>query len=288
MIFGVAELISFCSHSFTLEPGDLILTGTPWGVGEFMDPKRSLQDGDVVECEIEGIGVLRNPVVDVDAGPPPRVGRGGGRAARLGRRDGRRNARDAAPRADRVDHQPAPCRLSRASRRARGSGSARRRRWPRSAGGSVPAVRDRVDRLADDPQPGDGRRQPVRAPAARRPRGLPARARRERGARGRSAHRRLLQGAGALVLHQGDAAQAELGVDRHGGVRWRADRPRRRRAASRCARYAAEEALASGDIDAAAQLAVEAADPFDDAFASAWYRRRVLPVHVRRALANAV
>jgi 2-keto-4-pentenoate hydratase/2-oxohepta-3-ene-1,7-dioic acid hydratase in catechol pathway len=65
MIFGVAELISFCSHSFTLEPGDLILTGTPWGVGEFMDPKRSLQDGDVVECEIEGIGVLRNPVVDV-------------------------------------------------------------------------------------------------------------------------------------------------------------------------------------------------------------------------------
>jgi len=65
MIFGVAELISYCSHSFTLEPGDLILTGTPWGVGEFMDPKRSLQDGDVVECEIEGIGVLRNPVVDV-------------------------------------------------------------------------------------------------------------------------------------------------------------------------------------------------------------------------------
>jgi 5-carboxymethyl-2-hydroxymuconate isomerase len=65
MIFGVAELISYCSHSFRLEPGDLILTGTPWGVGEFMDPKRSLQDGDVVECEIEGIGVLRNPVVDV-------------------------------------------------------------------------------------------------------------------------------------------------------------------------------------------------------------------------------
>ncbi len=65
MIFGVAELISFCSHSFTLEAGDLILTGTPWGVGEFMEPKRSLQDGDVVECEIEGIGVLRNPVVDV-------------------------------------------------------------------------------------------------------------------------------------------------------------------------------------------------------------------------------
>jgi 5-carboxymethyl-2-hydroxymuconate isomerase len=48
-----------------VELDDLILTGTPWGVGEFMDPKRSLKDGDVVECEIEGIGVLRNPVVDV-------------------------------------------------------------------------------------------------------------------------------------------------------------------------------------------------------------------------------
>jgi 2-keto-4-pentenoate hydratase/2-oxohepta-3-ene-1,7-dioic acid hydratase in catechol pathway len=65
MIFGVAELISFCSHSFALEPGDVILTGTPWGCGEFMEPKRSLSDGDVVECEIEGIGVLRNPVVEV-------------------------------------------------------------------------------------------------------------------------------------------------------------------------------------------------------------------------------
>ena len=65
MIFGVAELISFCSHSFALEPGDVMLTGTPWGCGEFMEPKRSLKDGDVVECEIEGIGVLRNPVVEV-------------------------------------------------------------------------------------------------------------------------------------------------------------------------------------------------------------------------------
>jgi 2-keto-4-pentenoate hydratase/2-oxohepta-3-ene-1,7-dioic acid hydratase in catechol pathway len=64
MLFGVAELISFCSHSFTLEPGDLIMTGTPWGCGEFMDPKRSLKPGDVVECEIERIGTLRNPVVE--------------------------------------------------------------------------------------------------------------------------------------------------------------------------------------------------------------------------------
>jgi 2-keto-4-pentenoate hydratase/2-oxohepta-3-ene-1,7-dioic acid hydratase in catechol pathway len=63
MVFGVAELISFCSRSFTLEAGDVLLTGTPWGCGEFMDPRRSLAPGDVVECEIDGIGTLRNPVI---------------------------------------------------------------------------------------------------------------------------------------------------------------------------------------------------------------------------------
>jgi 5-carboxymethyl-2-hydroxymuconate isomerase len=63
MVFGVAELLSFCSHSFTLEPGDVVLTGTPWGCGEFMDPPRSLRDGDVVEAEVDGIGTLRNPVI---------------------------------------------------------------------------------------------------------------------------------------------------------------------------------------------------------------------------------
>jgi carbon-monoxide dehydrogenase medium subunit len=47
---------------------------------------------------------------------------------------------------------------------------------------------------------------------------------------------------------------------------------------------AAEAKLAEGDIDGAAEAALEAADPVDDAYASAWYRRRVLPVHVRRAL----
>lgn len=62
MVFGVAELIAFCSRSFTLEPGDVLLTGTPWGCGEFMTPQRSLAAGDVVECEVEGLGVLRNPV----------------------------------------------------------------------------------------------------------------------------------------------------------------------------------------------------------------------------------
>ena len=62
MVFGVAELLAFCSRGFTLEPGDVVLTGTPWGCGEFMDPPRSLAAGDVVEAEIEGIGALRNPV----------------------------------------------------------------------------------------------------------------------------------------------------------------------------------------------------------------------------------
>jgi 2-keto-4-pentenoate hydratase/2-oxohepta-3-ene-1,7-dioic acid hydratase in catechol pathway len=64
MVFGVADLLAFCSRGFTLEPGDVLLTGTPWGCGEFMDPKRSLQGGDVVEVEIDAIGTLRNPVVE--------------------------------------------------------------------------------------------------------------------------------------------------------------------------------------------------------------------------------
>jgi 2-keto-4-pentenoate hydratase/2-oxohepta-3-ene-1,7-dioic acid hydratase in catechol pathway len=63
MVFGVAELLAFCSRSFTLDPDDIVLTGTPWGCGEFMEPVRSLRPGDVVEVEVEGIGVLRNPVI---------------------------------------------------------------------------------------------------------------------------------------------------------------------------------------------------------------------------------
>jgi 2-keto-4-pentenoate hydratase/2-oxohepta-3-ene-1,7-dioic acid hydratase in catechol pathway len=63
MVFGVGALIEFCSRSFTLEAGDVILTGTPWGCGEFMNPPRSLHPGDVVEVSVQGIGTLRNPVV---------------------------------------------------------------------------------------------------------------------------------------------------------------------------------------------------------------------------------
>jgi 2-keto-4-pentenoate hydratase/2-oxohepta-3-ene-1,7-dioic acid hydratase in catechol pathway len=62
MIFGVAELVSFLSRTVTLEPGDVIATGTPPGVGFTRTPPVYLQDGDEVTIEIEGVGVLTNPV----------------------------------------------------------------------------------------------------------------------------------------------------------------------------------------------------------------------------------
>ena len=63
MIFGVPELIEFTSASITLEPGDIIATGTPEGVGAFRQPPVFLKPGDVVEVEIDRLGVLRNQVV---------------------------------------------------------------------------------------------------------------------------------------------------------------------------------------------------------------------------------
>jgi 2-keto-4-pentenoate hydratase/2-oxohepta-3-ene-1,7-dioic acid hydratase in catechol pathway len=60
MFFGVAEIISHCSQAFSLEPGDVIATGTPGGVGVFRDPPRFLADGSVVTVEIERIGRLTN------------------------------------------------------------------------------------------------------------------------------------------------------------------------------------------------------------------------------------
>jgi acylpyruvate hydrolase len=62
MIFGVAETIAFLSRIMTLEPGDLIATGTPAGVGQSRTPPLFLQAGDEVEVEAEGIGTLRNKV----------------------------------------------------------------------------------------------------------------------------------------------------------------------------------------------------------------------------------
>jgi len=60
MIFSVAELIAFCSQAFTLEVGDVLLTGTPHGVGIGRTPKLFMQDGDEIVVEVEGIGALRN------------------------------------------------------------------------------------------------------------------------------------------------------------------------------------------------------------------------------------
>ena len=62
LIFSVAELIEYLSRGLTLEPGDVIATGTPGGVGDSRNPKRYLRDGDVVEIYVEGVGTLRNPV----------------------------------------------------------------------------------------------------------------------------------------------------------------------------------------------------------------------------------
>jgi 2-keto-4-pentenoate hydratase/2-oxohepta-3-ene-1,7-dioic acid hydratase in catechol pathway len=63
MIFRVPEILAYLAQVFTLEPGDLIFTGTPPGVGIARKPPVFLKPGDVVEVEIEGLGILRNPVV---------------------------------------------------------------------------------------------------------------------------------------------------------------------------------------------------------------------------------
>jgi acylpyruvate hydrolase len=63
LIFNVPQLVSFLSRAITLEPGDVIATGTPPGVGDSRKPPVYLKDGDRVVIEIEGVGVLANPVV---------------------------------------------------------------------------------------------------------------------------------------------------------------------------------------------------------------------------------
>ncbi len=67
MLFSVAQLIETLSAGMTVEPGDILATGTPEGVGMGYNPPRYLHVGDVVEAEVEGIGILRNPV----AAPAP-------------------------------------------------------------------------------------------------------------------------------------------------------------------------------------------------------------------------
>jgi 2-keto-4-pentenoate hydratase/2-oxohepta-3-ene-1,7-dioic acid hydratase in catechol pathway len=62
LIFSVVELIEYISAGVTLEPGDVIATGTPSGVGDGRSPKRYLHEGDTVEIYVEGVGTLSNPV----------------------------------------------------------------------------------------------------------------------------------------------------------------------------------------------------------------------------------
>jgi len=64
MIWGIPALLAFISAAITLEPGDVIATGTPSGVGVFRDPPVYLEPGDRVRCEIDGIGSVENPVID--------------------------------------------------------------------------------------------------------------------------------------------------------------------------------------------------------------------------------
>jgi 2-keto-4-pentenoate hydratase/2-oxohepta-3-ene-1,7-dioic acid hydratase in catechol pathway len=66
MIFGVDEIIEYITQAITLEPGDLIATGTPAGIGAWHDPPRWLRAGDSVAVEIDGVGTLRNPVIAAD------------------------------------------------------------------------------------------------------------------------------------------------------------------------------------------------------------------------------
>lgn len=64
LIFSLPELVSYISTFTPLEPGDVIATGTPGGVGAFREPNRYLRAGDVIEVEIAGVGILRHPVTD--------------------------------------------------------------------------------------------------------------------------------------------------------------------------------------------------------------------------------
>jgi 2-keto-4-pentenoate hydratase/2-oxohepta-3-ene-1,7-dioic acid hydratase in catechol pathway len=63
LVFGIPELVAFLSRAMTLEPGDVVATGTPAGVGYTRSPPRFLRPGERVRVEVEGVGVLENPVV---------------------------------------------------------------------------------------------------------------------------------------------------------------------------------------------------------------------------------
>jgi 2-keto-4-pentenoate hydratase/2-oxohepta-3-ene-1,7-dioic acid hydratase in catechol pathway len=66
MVFPIRTIIATLSQGMTLEPGDIIATGTPSGVGFTRNPPEFLKAGDVMETEVEGIGILRNVVVNAE------------------------------------------------------------------------------------------------------------------------------------------------------------------------------------------------------------------------------
>jgi 2-keto-4-pentenoate hydratase/2-oxohepta-3-ene-1,7-dioic acid hydratase in catechol pathway len=78
LLFSVAELVSIIGAEVTLDPGDIIVTGTPSGVGVFREPPVFLEPGDIVRVEVERIGSLTNPIADADGRAPD-----GSPAARL-------------------------------------------------------------------------------------------------------------------------------------------------------------------------------------------------------------
>ena len=70
MLWSVPQLIEYITRQITLEPGDIIATGTPAGVGVFRDPPIFLEPGDRVRCQVDGIGTVDNPVIDWSDAPP--------------------------------------------------------------------------------------------------------------------------------------------------------------------------------------------------------------------------
>jgi len=64
MVFNVVDLISIISEAISLSPGDVIVTGTPSGIGHSREPKLYMKQGDICEVEIEGLGILRNPILN--------------------------------------------------------------------------------------------------------------------------------------------------------------------------------------------------------------------------------
>jgi len=64
LVYNVPQLVAFCSAVFTLEPGDVVATGTPGGLAKDRDPHTYMEPGDMMETEIEGLGIMKNPIIE--------------------------------------------------------------------------------------------------------------------------------------------------------------------------------------------------------------------------------